>query len=161
MKRLSNLLAALVFASLVIFMSCGGGGDDPAPSAGETQAGLLNGTWAVSGTPLFNNGVEGDWTGFTLTISGTAEGSDGIWGGNYSTSGTPTGYEAVWPTSGNWNFESTTVVNRAVRNDATEGVSVTINVSETGLTLTFTLTDPNARAAGIYGQEWTFQFTPQ
>lgn len=162
MKRLSNLLAALVFASLVIFMSCGGGGSDPAPSAGETQSALLVGSWSVSGNPTYDGAAEGDWTGFQLSISGAAEGANGVWGGNYSASGIPAGYGEVWGGSssdtnvnGTWNFNSATNTGVIVRSD---GVDVSITVSSTSLTTEFTVSS-TARTSGIFDETWNFQFT--
>lgn len=163
MKRLSNLLAALVFASLVIFMSCGGGGDDPGPSAGETQAGLFQGSWAVSGDPIFGDGPEGTWTGFSLSITNAAEGANGVWGGSFSATGIPAGYGQVWggsetdtSVSGTWAFASATNVNSVVRSN--DNVSITITPSATDLTLQFTVASP-ARTSGIFDEQWTFQFT--
>ncbi|WP_370086627.1 hypothetical protein [Ekhidna sp.] len=163
MKRLSNLLAALVFASLVIFMSCGGGGSDPGPSVGETQASLFEGTWNVSGNPTYDNQTEGTWTGFTLTISGIAEGSNGVWGGNFTASGIPSGYGEVWggasdatSVSGTWAFESATSVNTVIRSN--DGVEVTITPSTTSLSTQFTVAS-TARTSGIFDELWVFQFT--
>ncbi|MEO9485335.1 MAG: hypothetical protein ABJG47_17890 [Ekhidna sp.] len=163
MKRLSNLLAALVFASLVIFMSCGGGGDDPGPSVGETQAGIFEGTWAVSGDPIFGDGPEADWTGFTLTISGAAEGANSVWGGNYSASGIPTGYGEVWggtstetSVSGSWAFQSATNVSTVIRGG--DNVEIVITPSTSALSMQFTVASP-ARTSGIFDEQWTFQFT--
>ena len=165
MKKVSNLLAALVFASLVIFMSCGGGGDDPAPSIGETTANNLLGTWNVSGAPTYGGDVEGDWTGFTLTISNVAEGADDVWGGDFSVSNIPDGYGQVWggnatatSVSGSWTFSSATNVTTATRSD---GVSITsIQVSETDLGFGFNVPSSGAaRTSGIFDANWSFQFT--
>ena len=162
MKRLSNLLAALVFASLVIFMSCGGGGDDPAPSAGEVAAGKISGSWDVSGTPTFGGDVEGDWSGFNLSVSNIAEGSNGVWGGNFTASGIPVGYGPVWggsdtdtSVSGTWSFASATNVSSVVRGD---GVSMALTTGDASLeSLQFTVSSP-ARTSGIYDALWVFQF---
>ena len=94
MKRLSNLLAALVFASLVIFMSCGGGGDDPAPDPlEEIAADLTISGWAQPSTVQTDGGVaDGDWSGFTITFSGTKD------GGNYTVQNVPDSiYKASYP----------------------------------------------------------------
>ena len=163
MKRLSNLLAALVFASLVIFMSCGGGSPKPAPSAGETQSALFEGTWAVSGDPIFGNGPEGVWTGFSLSITNAAEGANDVWGGNFSATGIPAGYGQVWggtetetSVSGTWAYLSTTNVSTVVRSN--DNVNISITPSATKLTLQFTVAGP-ARTSGIFDKQWTFQFT--
>ena len=156
MKRLSNLLAALVFASLVIFMSCGGGGSDPAPSVEELAAeDLVGKTWTVDATTItFNSEVpQGDWDNFTLSFSGDAT------GGTYETDGVPDGFADVWPASGNWSF----VLNGAgtsVESILRDGeVSMSSFISEASLTLTFTVDDPSgARTNGLYDFPWTFEF---
>lgn len=159
MKKLSNLLAALVFGSLVIFMSCGGGGDTPAPTAAELQAALLTGgTWSAATTDVTYDGgpSDADWTGFTLTLTGDAAN-----GGTYSTgSTTPAEFEDVWPASGGWSFanDAGTSILRTGGNagDVTMTVSA---ITETSLTLTFTVADPSARVSGIYDEPWSFTFT--
>lgn len=154
MKRLSNLLAALVFASLVIFMSCGGGGSDPAPTPEEIAAeNLVGKTWTVNSSSItFDGGVpDGTWTSFTLSFSGDAT------GGTYSTSGVPDGFADVWPSSGSWDFitNSSNAVTGIDRGD----VEMTVTLSETSLSLTFTVPNPNNRTAGLYDAPWVFTFT--
>ena len=166
MKRVSNLLAALVFASLVIFMSCGGSGDDPSPSAGEDQANELVGTWTVSNAPTYGGSTEGIWTGFTLTISNVSEGSGGVWGGDFAVSGIPAGYGQVWGgaendtnVSGSWSFASASNVTDLVR--SSDGVTIeNINVSASALAFDFLVPRPEtARSSGIFGFDWEFQFS--
>ncbi|MFK7953003.1 MAG: hypothetical protein AB8B73_09170 [Ekhidna sp.] len=159
MKKLSNLLAALVFGSLVIFMSCGGGDEPTPPTAEELQAALLQaGTWTSSSSsaPTYGGTPEGDWSGFSITLSGN---DDGAGTGSYSTSGTPEGYEDVMPSSGNWSFvdgSNGTQINRTGGNAGDVVMSATVN--ETSLSLTFTVTDPAGRVSGLYGQPWVFTF---
>ncbi len=157
MKKLSNLLAALVFGSLVIFMSCGGDGDDPAPTAEELQAALLTtGAWPVTGSPTYAGTPEGDWSGFTITLTGNADG-DGS--GGYSTSGTPEGYEDVMPSSGSWSFKAGTDGRTIVRTGGSAGdVEMAVTVSGTTLSLTFTVDDPAGRTSGLYDEPWVFSF---
>ncbi len=149
MKRLSNLLAALVFASLVIFMSCGGGGDDPAPDPLIEVASNFSGTW----TPTSVNDPDGvnqlsTWSDFQLTISGNES------GGTYNTgSTTPDGFLDVWPASGNWTFGDTT--GEVVTRDGS--LSMTSTITATQLTLTFTISGAG-RTNSING-EWTFVFS--
>lgn len=148
MKRLSNLLAALVFASLVIFMSCGGGGSDPAPDPfAEAAVELTASGWSPSAVtdPDDANQLT-DWSNFTLSFSGDGE------GGSYSTTNVPAGFEAVWPSSGSWEFGSTTsVIERS------DNVTITANISATSLTLQFTI-NSGARTSSIDG-DWTFVFS--
>jgi len=146
-------------------MSCGGDSGTPTPSIGETTALELEGTWVVSGTPFYGSDQEGDWTGFTLTISGVRDTGDDVWGGNYSVSGIPTGYGQVWggeatsPTaSGTWTFASATNVSSAERDD---NVTITaIQVSETSLAFSFNIPSSNfARTSGLFDANWSFQFS--
>ncbi|MEP1032863.1 hypothetical protein [Ekhidna sp.] len=151
MKRLSNLLAALVFASLVIFMSCGGGGDDPAPDPLIAKAENLTVAWS----PTAVNDPDGvnqlsTWSNFTLTFSGNES------GGTYSTgSTTPTGFEDVWPASGSWVFADTD--GEVITRDGSLTINVTA-LSATQLTLEFDF-QSSARTSSIDG-EWTFSFSP-
>ncbi|WP_436517117.1 hypothetical protein [Ekhidna sp. To15] len=154
MKRLSNLLAALVFASLVIFMSCGGGGSDPAPSKGETQAGKISSNWSVSSVRDPDGSTSG-WDNFTLRISGTSEGSDGIWGGDYTVTNVPSGLEDVWnPSGGTWKFKSASNVGVLVRDDGVE-ISVTSSDDSSSLDLEFIISGAG-RTSSVNG-DWLFE----
>lgn len=155
MKKLTSLLTALVFASLVIFISCGdddGGG--PEPTAGQVAAGLLAaGDWSAPSTVTNGNDetVTGDWSGFDVNF--TVTGTD-LASGSYSSSGLPAPeFADVWPASGTWSInEAGTVI---TRNDG-----VTIDVSNlTATTVTLDLNDitESARVSGIDG-DWTFVF---
>jgi len=159
MKRLSNLLAALVFASLVIFMSCGGGGDDPAPTVEELAAtDLVDKTWTVNSTAItFNSGPpDGDWSNFTLTFSGSAS------GGTFITTGVPdidSGFEDIWPESGSWTF--TVSGDRVTGISRNDGVNMTGTIGADALSLSFTVDSPTARTSGLYDAPWAFSFGVQ
>jgi len=150
MKKLSNLLAALVFVSLVIFIGCssdsGGGGDvDPR----QTQADLLNGTWTATANQVLYEGspsTDGDWSGFTLTITNPT-----VNGGGYQAAGVPAGFEDVWPSQGNWTFSND--AGTAISRDGE--VTVSLVVSASTLELTFDIADTSGRTAGIVG-DWKF-----
>lgn len=153
MKKLSNLLAALVFVSLVIFIGCSsdsGGTDEVDPL--QTQADLLNGSWSATANQVLYAGspsTDGDWSGFSLTISGAT-----TTGGNYSVAGVPPNFEDVWdPNGGSWTWgnDAGTVINRGA-------VSISVVVSETALELSFDNTGTLGRTAGIEGA-WKFVFT--
>ncbi|WP_425390879.1 hypothetical protein [Ekhidna sp.] len=151
MKRLSNLLAALVFASLVIFMSCGGGGDDPAPDPlEELAADLTVSGWAQPSTVQTDDGTaDGDWSNFSISFSGTKD------GGSYTVSGVPDGFSDVWA-NGTWSFgNSSGSVITKVQNGVT--TDMTASVSENSLSLEFDVQESTARTSGITG-EWTFVF---
>ena len=91
MKKLSNLLAALVFVSLVIFIGCSSdsGTTPEVEDPQEVQAALLQDTWSVDAANIvYNTGVPtDDWSAFELSITGASAS-----GGSYSTSGVPSGF---------------------------------------------------------------------
>lgn len=151
MKRLSNLLAALVFASLVIFMSCGGGGSDPAPDPLIAVAANLTGTAYAEPTTVQTDGGEadGNWDNFTISFEGNES------GGTYDVNGVPDGFEDVWA-DGSWTFgnASGSVITK-VQGGVTTDMTATIAAGS--LTLTFEVADPSGRTSGIAGN-WTFVF---
>jgi hypothetical protein len=69
----------------------------------------------------------------------------------YSTNGS---YDPVWPSSGTFTFGSD--INTLTRDD---GVSMTISVSETSLSISFTYADSGGRIDAIPG-DYVFSFTP-
>ena len=146
MKRLLNLPITLVFASLVIFMSCGSGDDNPDPDIFEEATKKLTVSWspsAVTGPGSAN--VQSDWKDFTLSFTGDRD------GGDYTTTNVPAGFEDVWPAKGKWKFgDSTSKIDRG-------GLDITATITDTALTLAFTYADPNARANGLVG-DWVFVF---
>ncbi|MEO9872692.1 hypothetical protein [Ekhidna sp.] len=152
MKRLSNLLAALVFASLVIFMSCGGGGDDPAPDplADDLANLTVSGGWSNPTTVTTDNGTaDGVWTTFGISFTGTVD------GGTYTVSNVPDGFSDVWA-DGTWTFgnDNGSVITRVQGGVTTD---ITASIADGSLTLTFDVTESGARTSGISG-EWTFVF---
>ncbi len=152
MKRLSNLLAALVFASLVIFMSCGGGGDDPGTTDLEidVQNLTVSGGWTASSVQNNNEAPDGNWDGFELTFQGNVDG--GTYTTNVNTLNPDNDFTAVWPASGSWTISDDG--NTITRSD---GVAISVdNITETGLSLSFTVAG-GARVSGIPGN-WTFVF---
>ena len=159
MKRLTNLITALVFTSLVIFMSCGGGEDPPAPTAEELAAeDLLGKTWTVNAAQITYDGnvPDGNWNDFTLTFTGSAS------GGSYTASNVDSsdpGFSDVWPSSGSWEFivsgDRVTGIRRT-----NDNIDMTGTISGTSLSLTFQVPDPgSARTTGLYDADWVFTFT--
>ncbi len=152
MKRLSNLLAALVFASLVIFMSCGGGSDDPPvdPLQDELDNLTVSGGWSAPSTVTTDNGApDGDWSSFGISFTG------GLTGGSYTVSNVPDGFGDVW-SSGTWTFgnDQGTVITKVQNGVETD---MTASISGTQLSLQFDVAEPTARTNGIAGT-WVFVF---
>jgi len=150
MKRVTDLLTALVFVSLTIFISCNkGGGDDPGPSAEEEQVAKLVGTWALATDgAVLGSTTRTEWNGLTGVLSGNTE------GGSIAMSGVPsdTGASDVWPSTITWTFGSS--ISEIVRND---GVTMNVqSVTDTQLIVTFTISD-SGRIEGFDGS-WTFTF---
>ncbi|MEQ9405880.1 MAG: hypothetical protein RIM99_19970 [Cyclobacteriaceae bacterium] len=153
MKKLSNLLAALVFVSLVIFISCTSDSTE-VPDPLQEQADLLNGSWTVSNVGYINNGLpDVSWTEtgsvFTLTISNAT-----VNGGNYATSNVPAGFEAVWPSSGSWDWANTSgsIIDRS------DNVQISItNLTASSVTLSFDIA--NGRTVSGINGDWDFTFS--
>ena len=150
MKRVTDLLTALVFISLTVFISCnkGGGGDD-GPTPQEEQVAKLVGTWvlATDGAKLGTT-VRPEWEGLTVVISGNAD------GGTIAVEGIPqdTGASDVWPTNTSWTFGGS-----ISELDRVDGISMDIqSVTDTQLIVTFTVSSSN-RVEGFEGS-WTFTF---
>lgn len=156
MKLLSNLLAALVFCSLIIFVNCGGGDDGGDTGPSETTAQIVAGqlvvtNWASQTASYEGSDSEGDWSGFSLDFSGDEN------GGTYNVSGVPTGYERVWDATGggnrSWEFTDESA-SQVLRGD---GVTMDVTVTDTSLTLSFSVPEEGNRTSGIVGS-WTFTF---
>lgn len=158
MRKLTSLVAALVFASLFVFTSCGGKEPDnpPGPKPGAVEGPLTKAAkklvqgWTVNAADVKYKGgnPEAQWKDFKLTFKGDST------GGTYTTSGIPKGYEKVWGGgSGKWNFDGTSAI---VREDK---VKVTLSsLTESALSVSFTVPEaPASRTSGISGA-WVFTF---
>ena len=166
MKHLSKLFAFLAVASLVIFMSCGGGGDDPDPEppGKETAEALAATVWSPSQGGVRLDGQErNEWleAGFTLSFTPNSD----FTGGSYTASNLPSTdfpeANVVWPASGTWSFTTDAEGNLNLDEvERQDGVVASINVSETALTITFPIEDPNARVDAVGGQ-WSFSFSAE
>ncbi|MEM6641959.1 MAG: hypothetical protein AAF616_03185 [Bacteroidota bacterium] len=164
MKRLSNLLAALVFASLIIFMSCGGddGGDPELTVAQQAAIDIADGQWNVNAAGVTFDGAvsDFDWTGFNVNFNLSSEGAtSGSYSSNISSVTVNDGSatqeaDPIWAASGgSWSVsdDGSTLTK--------DGIQVTINVlSATNLTVSFTVAS-SARTAGVFDAVWSFPFT--
>ncbi len=157
-NKISKRFTSLFFASLVIFMSCG---DDNKIVTKQTNAQLnatiLNSSsWSPSGASnvTFGGQQEGEWSDFVLNFAEATEK-----GGTFTTDGVPKGYEAVWATSGSWEFVDSngTSINR------NDDVKLNITVEKDLLTLSFKLDRPStsARTTSVFGETWNFTLVPK
>lgn len=155
MKKIFNLMSILLMLSLIVFASCNNDdGPDPDPEPELTpeqeQAARIvadGATWSLTGTdPVTVDGTpSADWTNFTIQFSGDEN------GGNFTTSNSAS--PVVWPTSGTWAFAAGSV-SQLVRND---GVTMTVNVTETEITLSFEVEDPGSGRTLGFGGSWIFR----
>lgn len=151
MKKITQLLTAFVLGSLMIFISCGGGGDDdgttvdPRIEIGENLVAVATG--APTSVTL-DGAARTEWSGFSLSF--TFNGTDG---GSYTVSGVPdnAGASAVWGGSGTWSFDADGGV--IMRSD---NVDMTAAVTSASVSLTFDITGSAGRAAAFDG---TWKFT--
>ncbi|MEQ9305914.1 MAG: hypothetical protein RJQ14_18515 [Marinoscillum sp.] len=153
MKRLSNLLAALVFASLVIFMSCGGGGSDPGPSELEIAIDNLTvsgGFSNPSNVKTDNGQPDGVWDTFGITFTGNVANQ----GGSYKVSNVPNGFSDVWA-DGTWTINNAGDEITKIQGGVT--TVMTAGIEDGELSLEFDVDDPSGRTNGI-GGTWLFVF---
>jgi hypothetical protein len=71
MKLLTRTLSLLTIASLTLFFANCGGDDGGGKSKEEKQLDKLKKTWTIQSVELDNVDRTADFTGFTLTITGT------------------------------------------------------------------------------------------
>ncbi|MEO9477345.1 MAG: hypothetical protein ABJG41_17500 [Cyclobacteriaceae bacterium] len=145
MKNITQLLTALVFGSLLIFASCGGGKDDPkvdpADAIGEELA-------TIAGSPssvTLDGESRSEWSSTTFTFTYDKETNTGT----VVVADAPTndGADAVWGSGGTYSL-----------ND--DGTAATLNgteISISGTKLTFDVAEGSGRAAVFYGT-WVFSF---
>ncbi len=152
-KRLSILSLVL---SLIILTGCGD--DNPTPTAEETQLKKLVGAWTLSSVE--NDGVDrtDEYTGMTLTISGTYT-SGGTY--NYTSAATEWPSVSPWKASDTWKFKASSVNSVIVRQFDLQEMNYTLANSDAQLTFDFTYSGEgfnNGRAESV-GGAWTFVFT--
>jgi hypothetical protein len=162
MKNILNLTTGALFLALTVFVSCGGGSDpidpiDPCQINGE----LLTAKTADISKVTNPSGtiVTGDWTEFTLSLSGDKS------GGSYTTSVASLSDESlknIWAASGTWTFVDTDVTCKTftINGGFTAPRSVSISaITASAMNLSFNVPEADTgRTFGIPG-DWTFEFT--
>ncbi len=147
MKKFRYLFILLFSLTVISCSEDPDGGDNVTPvDPLDTQGNLLNGTWKVKdANSVTKDGTIVDvFTSMTLTVSGGSAS-----GGNYSTLNSDS--DEIWASSGSWTFQNGDK-NKILRSD---GVSVSISLTETTLRTSFTTT------GGIKDGNWVFDFVKQ
>jgi hypothetical protein len=165
MKRTQRILSIISILSLAVFANCGG--DDASTPAQKTELGKLSGTWTVSSV-TDDDGARTDFSGMTLTLSGTFNSStpDGPY--NYAVAKpSPFPIPSPWPkpgeTDGEWEFSSISSSGGQVLRDpgTADQVAMTYTLSGNTLTLIFNVSGDGwagGKVSNVTG-EWTFVFT--
>jgi hypothetical protein len=161
MKKIMKPLAVLFIAALVLlFANCGGGGNEAAPEKVALEQ--LKKTWTIAssnGAKLGTQDRTGDFTGFTLTFSGSFNSGSPSGPYTFTVGGTrPT--PSPWPASGSWNFAGEPSKNNGSIVRINDGIGIVYSINSSGqLTLQFTCSDcthdGSAKTSQVNGT-WTF-----
>jgi hypothetical protein len=147
MKKITELLTALVICSLMIFVSCGPKkGDDGASTDAADEVGAVLATISGSPSSVTLDGADRDeWDATTFTVTYDSETN----GGTIAIANAPTneGAEDVWGNGGNYTLSD----------DGTTANYGGTTIAISGKTLTFDVADPSGRVASFYGK-WVFSF---
>ena len=128
------------------------------PSIEEAQLKLLSKTWNLN-SATFGPGSDrtSDYTGMTLTLSGTFNSTPGT---KYNYSRSSLTVTSPWPSSGTWAFEPNDPANLIIRTE--DNLLITYNVTATTLILSFDYTSMGAGYPGrvsSINDTWEFVFT--
>ena len=148
MRHLRSFIFFIFSIAAMTLISCGDDddssvADDPAEQTEEEKQleSLSASVWTMSSITLDGADATSNFDGLVLTIKSDK---------TYSTNGS---YDPVWPSSGSFTFGSD--IKTLTRDD---GVSMTISVSETSLTITLTYADSGGRIDALPG-DYVFSFT--
>jgi hypothetical protein len=157
MKFLKAVLSFAAIATLALFSNCG---DDPSePPIQDQQLAKLSATWNIANAS--RDGVAVDYTGFKLTMSGTA----GAASFSYSTQGRPA--LSPWLANGSWVFgqsvETQIVLDKCSPTTPPQNCKeqqMTYVVTDTSLQLTFTYNGAGEPGrVGVVKGQWVYNFT--
>ncbi len=152
MKIHKLILSVALLGTLLTYSGCSKD-SAPAPSIKDTQLKSLSQVWKCTSATL-QGAAQTGYTGFQLTISGTAGNSTF----GYTTTGRPPGTKSSpWPASGTFTF-GTDPATQLLRNDSPD-LPVTYSVSPTTLQITFTYSGAgyDARVGNVVGT-WVYTF---
>jgi hypothetical protein len=147
MRHFRSFIFFIFSIAAMTLISCGDDddsvADDPTEQTEEEKQleSLSASVWTMSSITLDGADVTTNFSGLVLTINSDK---------TYSTNGS---YDPVWPSSGSFTFGSD--IKTLTRDD---GVSMTISVSETSLTITLTYADSGGRIDALPG-DYVFSFT--
>lgn len=158
MRRVTNLLTALVFCSLIIVVACKNKKPKDDPDPRDEQGELLTGTWAVTSAEKDDETRE-QWVTAGTTITFTYNNDTDA--GTYQVQNLPEEGDNVGEVLGtgsqSFSFASEDDVNTIIKSNGDE---ITVTATETQLTLTFTVTGVDSRVSSFDGV-WTFVLTKQ
>ena len=160
MKIFSRILSLLAIAGLGLFYAGCGGDDKDNDPIEKVQLGKLSTTWNISSVTL-DGAARTDFTGFTLSMSGSFDAASPKGPYNFTVGGTRPN-PSPWPASGTWKFGASPLTD-LLRKDspADPDLAMTYSVSDTQLTIEFTYNGDGFAGSRINKVEgnWVFTFT--
>jgi hypothetical protein len=141
---LQAVLSALMITSLVVFSSCGGGGDpEPAVTKKEEVTALLVGkSWKIKSVSVDNVDKTSMFTGLIVTFT--------------STGFTVTNPDPIWPATGTWSFTNNDAT-FIKRNDNLE-MEIAATATELNVTLNWNKTTLGPGRVGSVSGRHVFVF---
>lgn len=154
MKFASKIMLLIgISCGLMLYSGCKKKEPAPEPVTDQQLDLLTKGPWKISAVTRDNVNEISNYTGFTLTLTGTK----GQTTFGFSTGGRPV--LSAWPSTGNFTFDATNPTTVLSRND-TPPVSVTYSVNSTQLTMSFQYSGGGYPArVGVVSGLWNFTFT--
>ena len=154
----------ILVGSVLVLSNC----KDPKDAADpmKVQLGKLSKTWTmISPNGAIYDGTDDrstpEFTGFTLTLSGTFSSSSPEGPYSYSVGGSRQ-EPSPWPTSGEWSFNSVDKGSDSGTIVRSDDVPMTYNINSSGqLVITFTCPEGVCNYLGAKTVEGTWQFTFQ
>jgi hypothetical protein len=151
MKAVKILSLIGLIGVLLTYSSCKKDKTEPEPIT-DVQLAKLAKPWKINTVTLDGVDKIADYTGFTLTLTGT-KGNTSF---GYSTLGRPS--LSPWKASGSWEF-GTTPETKMIRDKGTaDELEMTYAVTETTLSLTFSFNGAGYSRTGVVKGAWVYTF---